>query len=83
MRAGSTTFNFHQGIWERIIGAGDLDIEAAGQGRQSALRRRVAPDGGQTELYADGSQRQEARRLVERRRRALPPRRRPEPLPEQ
>ena len=35
--------NFHQRIIDRIIGAGDLDIESAGQGRPVALRLHSPP----------------------------------------
>ena len=43
--------NFHQGIWERIIGAGDLDIESAGRDGQSHFEDVWHPDGVQQELY--------------------------------
>ena len=43
--------NFHQGIWERIIGAGDLDIESAGKDGQSHFDDIWHPDGVQQELY--------------------------------
>jgi uncharacterized membrane protein YdbT with pleckstrin-like domain len=43
--------NFHQGIWERIIGAGDLDIESAGKDGQSHFDDVWHPDGVQQELY--------------------------------
>ncbi len=43
--------NFHQGIWERIIGAGDLDIESAGRDGQSHFNDVWHPDGVQQELY--------------------------------
>ena len=43
--------NFHQGIWERIIGAGDLDIESAGKDGQSHFSDIWHPDGVQQELY--------------------------------
>jgi uncharacterized membrane protein YdbT with pleckstrin-like domain len=43
--------NFHQGIWERIIGAGDLDIESAGKDGQSHFEDVWHPDGVQQELY--------------------------------
>ena len=43
--------NFHQGIWERIIGAGDLDIESAGRDGQSHFDDVWHPDGVQQELY--------------------------------
>jgi uncharacterized membrane protein YdbT with pleckstrin-like domain len=43
--------NFHQGIWERLIGAGDLDIESAGKDGQSHFTDIWHPDGVQQELY--------------------------------
>jgi uncharacterized membrane protein YdbT with pleckstrin-like domain len=43
--------NFHQGIWERVIGAGDLDIESAGKDGQSHFEDIWHPDGVQQELY--------------------------------
>jgi len=43
--------NFHQGVWERIIGAGDLDIESAGRDGQSHFEDVWHPDGVQQELY--------------------------------
>jgi uncharacterized membrane protein YdbT with pleckstrin-like domain len=43
--------NFHQGIWERVIGAGDLDIESAGKDGQSHFNDVWHPDGVQQELY--------------------------------
>ena len=43
--------NFHQGIFERLIGAGDLDIESAGRDGQSHFDDVWHPDGVQQELY--------------------------------
>jgi uncharacterized membrane protein YdbT with pleckstrin-like domain len=43
--------NFHQGPWERVIGAGDLDIESAGKDGQSHFTDIWHPDGVQQELY--------------------------------
>jgi len=43
--------NFHQGIWERVIGAGDLEIESAGRGGQSLFEDVWHPDGVQQEVY--------------------------------
>jgi uncharacterized membrane protein YdbT with pleckstrin-like domain len=43
--------NFHQGAWERLIGAGDLDIESAGKDGQSHFDDVWHPDGVQQELY--------------------------------
>ena len=43
--------NFHQGMFERMIGAGDLDIESAGRDGQSHFDDVWHPDGVQQELY--------------------------------
>jgi len=43
--------NFHQGMWERIIGAGDLEIESAGKDGQSKFNDIWHPDGVQQEVY--------------------------------
>jgi uncharacterized membrane protein YdbT with pleckstrin-like domain len=43
--------NFDQGLWERIIGAGDLDIESAGREGQSHFEDVRHPDGVQQEIY--------------------------------
>ena len=43
--------NFHQRIIDRIIGAGDLDIESAGQDGQSHFDFVRHPDGVQHEIY--------------------------------
>jgi uncharacterized membrane protein YdbT with pleckstrin-like domain len=43
--------NFYQGIWERLIGAGDLDIESAGRDGQSHFEDIWHPDGVQQEVY--------------------------------
>ena len=43
--------NFHQGIFERFIGAGDLDIESAGKDGQSHFDDIWHPDAVQQELY--------------------------------
>jgi uncharacterized membrane protein YdbT with pleckstrin-like domain len=43
--------NFHQGIWERVIGAGDLEIESAGKDGQSKFTDVWHPDGVQQEVY--------------------------------
>ncbi len=43
--------NFNQGIWERVIGAGDLEIESAGKDGQSQFEDVWHPDGVQQELY--------------------------------
>jgi uncharacterized membrane protein YdbT with pleckstrin-like domain len=43
--------NFRQGIWERVIGAGDLDIESAGRDGQSHFTDVWHPDAVQQEIY--------------------------------
>ncbi|HEY3096405.1 MAG TPA: PH domain-containing protein, partial [Acidimicrobiia bacterium] len=43
--------NFDQGVWERIIGAGDLDIESAGREGQSHFEDVRHPDAVQQEIY--------------------------------
>ncbi|HET9730062.1 MAG TPA: PH domain-containing protein [Acidimicrobiia bacterium] len=43
--------NFNQSIWERVIGAGDLEIESAGKDGQSLFDDIWHPDGVQQELY--------------------------------
>ncbi len=46
-----SNINFHQGIWERFIGAGDLEIESAGKDGQSHFNDIWHPDAVQQELY--------------------------------
>jgi uncharacterized membrane protein YdbT with pleckstrin-like domain len=43
--------NFEQRIWERIIGAGDLQIDSAGKEGQSHFTDVRHPDGVQQEIY--------------------------------
>jgi uncharacterized membrane protein YdbT with pleckstrin-like domain len=43
--------NFHQGIWERIIGAGDLEVQSAGEEGTSVFSDVRHPDGVQQEIY--------------------------------
>jgi uncharacterized membrane protein YdbT with pleckstrin-like domain len=43
--------DFHQRIWERIIGAGDLSIESAGKDGQSHFENVRHPDMVQQEIY--------------------------------
>ena len=43
--------NFAQSIWERVIGAGDLEIESAGRDGQSVFDNVRHPDGVQQEIY--------------------------------
>jgi membrane protein YdbS with pleckstrin-like domain len=46
-----SNINFNQTIWERIIGAGDLEIESAGRDGQTKFDNVVHPDAVQHELY--------------------------------
>ncbi|MDQ1520316.1 MAG: hypothetical protein QOI55_1389, partial [Actinomycetota bacterium] len=43
--------NFNQRIFERVIGAGDLEIESAGKDGQSSFSDVRHPDGVQQEIY--------------------------------
>lgn len=43
--------NFNQSVWERVIGAGDLEIESAGKDGQSKFDDVWHPDAVQQELY--------------------------------
>ena len=43
--------NFGQNFWERIIGAGDLEVESAGRDGQTVFSNVRHPDGVQQELY--------------------------------
>jgi uncharacterized membrane protein YdbT with pleckstrin-like domain len=43
--------NFSQGVWERIIGAGDLIIESAGTDGTTRFTNVRHPDGVQQEIY--------------------------------
>jgi uncharacterized membrane protein YdbT with pleckstrin-like domain len=43
--------NFNQGIWERIIGAGDLEVQSAGEQGTSQFANVRHPDGVQQEIY--------------------------------
>ncbi len=83
--------NFHQGMFERFIGAGDLDIESAGKDGQSHFDDVWHPDGVQQELYRQmEAEREEARGLgqpgtsaprLRPRPRRRPPRRHRTPCP--
>jgi uncharacterized membrane protein YdbT with pleckstrin-like domain len=46
-----SNINFHQGLWERIIGAGNIEIESAGRDGQSKFTDVWHPDGVQQEIY--------------------------------
>jgi uncharacterized membrane protein YdbT with pleckstrin-like domain len=43
--------NFNQSLWERVIGAGDIEIESAGRDGQSRFDDVWHPDAVQQELY--------------------------------
>ena len=43
--------NFHQGIVERIIGAGDLEVQSAGEEGTTLFENVRHPDGVQQEIY--------------------------------
>jgi uncharacterized membrane protein YdbT with pleckstrin-like domain len=43
--------NFHQGMWERVIGAGDLEIQSAGEEGTTLFSNVRHPDGVQQEVY--------------------------------
>jgi uncharacterized membrane protein YdbT with pleckstrin-like domain len=43
--------NFRQGIWERLIGAGDLEIQSAGEQGTTLFENVRHPDGVQQEIY--------------------------------
>jgi uncharacterized membrane protein YdbT with pleckstrin-like domain len=43
--------NFDQNIWNRVIGAGDLEIESAGREGQTKFDNVRHPDGVQQEIY--------------------------------
>jgi uncharacterized membrane protein YdbT with pleckstrin-like domain len=46
-----SNINFNQNIWNRIIGAGDLEIESAGREGQTKFDNVRHPDGVQQEIY--------------------------------
>lgn len=48
-----TNINFHQGIWERIIGAGDLEVQSAGEEGDTLFENVRHPDGVQHEIYRE------------------------------
>jgi uncharacterized membrane protein YdbT with pleckstrin-like domain len=43
--------NFNQNVWNRLIGAGDLEIESAGREGQTKFDNVRHPDGVQQEIY--------------------------------
>ena len=46
-----SNINFNQSMWERVIGAGDLEIESAGRDGQTKFDDVWHPDAVQQELY--------------------------------
>jgi len=48
-----SNINFHQTIWERVIGAGDLEIESAGRDGQTKFNDVWHPDAVQQTLYQE------------------------------
>jgi uncharacterized membrane protein YdbT with pleckstrin-like domain len=46
-----SNLNFHQGIFERMIGAGDLEIQSAGDQGTTLFENVRHPDGVQQEIY--------------------------------
>jgi membrane protein YdbS with pleckstrin-like domain len=61
--------NFHQRVIDRLIGAGDLDIESAGRDGQSHFDFVRHPDGVQHEVYAQ----MEKRNMPQNFTQAVPP----------
>jgi len=43
--------SFHQGLFDRVIGAGDLTVESAGERGQETLRMVPRPEELQREIY--------------------------------
>jgi uncharacterized membrane protein YdbT with pleckstrin-like domain len=46
-----SNLNFHQGIFERMIGAGDLEVQSAGDQGTTLFENVRHPDGVQQEIY--------------------------------
>jgi uncharacterized membrane protein YdbT with pleckstrin-like domain len=57
--------NFHQRVIDRIIGAGDLDIESAGKDGQSHFDFVRHPDGVQHEIYREMEKRNMPQNFVQ------------------
>ena len=53
--------NFNQSMWERVIGAGDLEIESAGRDGQSTFNDVWHPDAVQQEVYRQMEQHAQTR----------------------
>ena len=47
-----TNLNFHQRIFERVIGAGTLDVQSAGEEGTTMFENVRHPDGVQQEIYS-------------------------------
>ena len=56
-----SNINFNQSLWERIIGAGDLEIESAGRDGQTKFDDVWHPDAVQHELYQEMEKNQRTR----------------------
>jgi uncharacterized membrane protein YdbT with pleckstrin-like domain len=56
-----SNINFHQRIFERVIGAGDLAIQSAGQDGESNFTDIRHPDAVQQEIYRQAEQRERRR----------------------
>ena len=69
--------NFHQRLIDRIIGAGDLDIESAGKDGQSHFDFIRHPDGVQHEIYRQMEARNMPMAMVQPAPAAVAPSRRP------
>jgi uncharacterized membrane protein YdbT with pleckstrin-like domain len=48
-----TNIDFHQGLWERMIGTGDLDLESAGHESDTHFTNVRRPDDVQNEIYRE------------------------------
>jgi uncharacterized membrane protein YdbT with pleckstrin-like domain len=48
-----TNIDFHQGLWERVIGTGDLDVESAGHESDTHFSNVRRPDDVQNEIYRE------------------------------
>jgi uncharacterized membrane protein YdbT with pleckstrin-like domain len=56
-----SNINFNQSMWERVIGAGDLEIESAGRDGQTKFDDVWHPDAVQHELYEQMEQHAQSR----------------------
>lgn len=46
-----SNIDYRQGLWERLIGVGDLDVESAGEDSDTRFDHIKRPDGVQNEIY--------------------------------